>query len=308
MLEREVVVVNERAGKLANCVTELLTTDGIRNAVVWVTDGYAFDMPLSVRTPDNDGFGYDHYPYYAYFKDLTRLAVQQARYAKTVTGRSAGKQEEKVAKLNRTATSYSFRFAHDLIAGYAIDGTSQLTVSAVAKGLSSLEMANYAEIAVNMVEKGHLPRMLEAGKWMHACFALLQPRLAELSPEASGIAMIALPHFYTQLTNEADPGPVIVAAQAVGRGTDPAKFDIVGAKVKSVTITGCPSGTLDNERIRQNHSNILGAVPALVGGYGERVLAVGGLDMHDDVELISQVAAGEVGTQLQVTILNEFAR
>jgi hypothetical protein len=307
MSERDLSRVNETAGKLANGVVEMLHADGVKNALVWVTDGFAFDMPLSVRTPDNDGFGRDEYPYYSQIRDLRKAAILQARYAKASAGRSAHQQEGKLDQFERTATSYGVGYAFDTMAGFAIDPKTGLTVSAVAKGVDPLSMAKYSEAAIAMVDRGHMPKMLEAGKWMHACYELLQPRLAALSPESSGIAMIALPYYYSQLASEMHPGPVVVAAQTVGAGLDPAKFDIVAAKAKCVTITGKPSGMVGDE-LRQFHSNILGAVPARFNEYGGRVLAVGGLDMKDDVELIKEVASGDVGVQLGVTLLREFAR
>jgi hypothetical protein len=307
MSEKDLARVNETAGRLANGVVEMLHTDGVKNALVWVTEGYAFDLPLSVRTPDNDGFGHDNLPYYSQMKDMRKAAVLQARYAKASGGRSAHQQEGKLDQYERTATSYGVGYAFDTMAGFAVDPVTGLTVSAVAKGVDPLSMAKYSEAAIAMIGRDHLPKMLEAGKWMHACYELLQPRLEKLSPEASGIAMIALPYYHSQLTSEMDPGPVIVAAQTVGKGVDPAKFDIVAAKAKCVTITGKPSGTVGDE-LRQFHSNILGAVPARFNEYGGRVLAVGGLDAKDDVALIKEVVGSDLGTQLGVTLLKEFAR
>ena len=43
MSERDIARVNETSGKLANSVVEMLHSDGVSNAVVWVTEGGYFD-------------------------------------------------------------------------------------------------------------------------------------------------------------------------------------------------------------------------------------------------------------------------
>lgn len=306
MSERDLSNINGEAGRLANCVTQYLREDGIDNAVVWVTYDGHHDMPLSVRTPDNDGFGFSDYPYYSQFKVSTRQAELQARYGGGLSaGRSSEDQEDKLRKTDRFGTSYSPRLGVKDVAGYAIDKTNNLVVSAVAKDVTAMEMSTISERAVEKLraEPAHLPKMLEAAKWMHACYELLEARLPK---DASGIAMIALPYYYDQLEN-IDPMPVVVASQAVGKVVDVFKYDIVAAKVKAVAVTGKPSGKIEGP-LHDHYSNIQGGLPAYFGRYGDRVVALGGLLDTEDVALIHEIAQGEVGTQLQVSLLSEFAR
>jgi hypothetical protein len=306
MSERDLSRINGEAERLANCVTQYLKEDGIDNAVVWVTYDGHHDMPLAVRTPDNYGFGFTDYAYYFQFKAGTRQAELQARYGGGLSaGRSVEEQEDKLRKTDRKATSYSPRLSVGDVAGYAIDPTNNLVVSAVAKDVTAMEMAKISERAVAKLssEPTHLPKMLEASKWMHECYELLG---AKLPKGASGIAMIALPHYY-ELLERVDPMPVVVASQAVGKTVDVFKYDIVAAKVKAVVVSGLPSGRIEGP-LHDHYSNIQGGLPANFGRYGDRVVALGGLLDTEDVALIHEIAQGEVGTQLQVSLLSEFAR
>ncbi|EKD80128.1 MAG: hypothetical protein ACD_40C00197G0016 [uncultured bacterium] len=292
--------VNSRAGQLANGTVEALLSAGINKAVVWVADGFASRWPLAVRNTKNDGFWGDTFQDYRDFQHLTSEAKLQADYAMTAPGRSASKQLEKLGVTDRTAASYGIIFNRGVRPGYAVDTQSGLTVVAIADGVDPLKMAEISEKAIEDVENGRMPNMLEAGKWLHACFAMLEK---QLDPKFSGIAMIALPRSYSQLSYK---GPTVVGVQAVGNQIDPAKYSIVEAKVECVVATRKPSGTLSEKDGRDDHSNILGGVPAIFEKYGERVLGVGGLDMKDDVALISEVASQM--SNMGVTILDEFAK
>lgn len=288
MSERDLSKINGEAGRLANCVTQYLHEDGINDAVVWVTYDGHHDMPLAVRTTDNQGFGFTGYPYYSDHKVRTRQAELQARYGGGLTaGRSADQQESKLRNTDRHATSYSPRLSVKDVAGYAIDEKNNLVVSAVAYSVPAMEMAKISERAVKKLndEPSYLPRMLEAAKWMHACYELLEARLPK---DASGIAMIALPYYYDQLEN-IDPMPVVVASQAVGKVVDVFKYDIVAAKVKAVAVTGKPSGKIEGP-LHDHYSNIQGGLPANFGRYGDRVVALGGLLDTEDVALIHEIA------------------
>lgn len=301
--------VNERAGKLANGVAELLLVkENITNAVVWVVDGAASRWPLAVRNTQNDGFWGTGLDNYRQFQILAKQARLQADYALTAPGRTAQKQVQKLGETGRNASSYGFAFDQSLQPGYIVDERSRLTVIAVAPNIETSKLVGMAQEAVANVESGRMPNMLEAGKWLHACYALLQPRLKVISPEASGMAMIALPSFIRRFSDESDPGPVIVAAQSVGDGVDVAKFSIVGAKAMCVARTGKPSGTLSAGLEKDSNSNIMGGIPATFGRYGDRVVALGGLDMRDDVALLGEIARGEVGIALGMTLLSQFAR
>ena len=175
--------------------------------------------------------------------------------------------------------------------GYVVAEKSGLTVVAVAPNVETSKIRGMVGRAVENVESQvRLPRMLEAAKIMHACFKLLEPKLAAISfqdsPRPTGIAMLALPRFIESLASDYDPFPAIVAAQAVGRAVDPAKYRVVGAKALCVACTGGrASGTLEGE-LKKKYSNIQGGVPIRLNPYGERVMAVGGLKMEEDVELI----------------------
>ena len=309
MTPRNESEVNERAGRLANGVAELLTeSEGITNAVVWVVDGAASKWPLAVRNTQNDGFWGTGLDNYRQFQVLAKQARLQADYALTAPGRSAQKQAQKLVDTARNATSYSYDFSQSLQPGYVVDERSRLTVVAVAPQVETSRLVEMTQEAVADVEGGRMPNMMEAGKWLHACYALLQPRLKAISPEASAMAMIALPNFLSKFADAFDPGPVIVAAQSVGAGVDVAKFSIVGAKAMCVARTGKPSGTLRAGLEKDSNSNIMGGIPATFGRYGDRVVALGGLDMKDDVALLHELAASDVGTALGMTLLSEFAR
>lgn len=306
MSERDLPKINGEAGRLANCVTQYLREDGINDAVVWVTYDGHHDMPLAVRTPDNDGFGFTGYPYYSDHKVRTQQAELQARYGGGLAaGRSAGDQEDKLRKTDRKATSYSPRLSVKDVSGYAIDEKNNLVVSAVAYCVPATEMAKISERAVKKLndEPSYLPKMLEAAKWMHACYEQLGVRLPK---DASGIAMIALPYYFEQLEN-IDPMPAIVASQAVGSVVDVFKYDIVAAKVKAVAVTGKPSGKIKGP-LHDYHSNIQGGLPANFEAYGNRVVALGGLLDTEDVALIQEIAQSDIGTQLGISLLSEFSR
>jgi len=300
--------VNERARRLADGLADLLAVgEDITNAVIWVVDGTASKWPLAVRNTRNGGFWTIGKDAYRDFQLLAKEARSQADYALTAPGRTAQEQTQKLAQTGRNARSYGWEFNKDLKPGYVVDERSRLTVVAVAPQVETSRLVEMTQKAVADVEDGRIPDMMEAGKWLHACCALLQPRLKNISPEASGMAMLALPYFIRGFSDANDRGPVIVAAQSVGDGVDAAKYSIVGAKALCVAETGKPSGTLGSGLERDNNSNILGGLPARFGTYGDRVVALGGLDMKDDVALLHELAGSEVGIALGMTLLDKFA-
>lgn len=293
--------INERAGLLANGIVHLMNQDGIKNALVWVSHGYAFDMPLAVRTPDNDGFGFDHnYSNYHNYAGLTSEAINQARLSIISAGRSAKDQEERAKKNQRNMTSYSYRYNALFKTGYAIDEDTGLSVVATAVGEETPRLVSLAERAIRDYNFDKLPPLNEAGKWLHMCYSLLQPKLESIAPEATGIAMIALPQYIRLVEERINHSPTIIGVQTVGKSLDPSKYDIVAAKIKAVAATGDPSGKVKNRRVREDFSNILGAVSTWFIPYGVRVMGVGGLDMHDDVKIIEEVANSELGKELKV--------
>lgn len=302
MTTRVEAEVNDRAGRLSNGVAELLVASGIENAVVWVADPTSEKWPLAIRNTRNDGFWGVGPEAYHSFQLLARQARKQVDYARTAAGRSAAEQVAKLEKTKRSATSYGYDFNQRLDAGFVVDGRSQLTVVGVADKVETPRMVELVTRAVSDVENGRTPSMLEAGKWLHACYAMLESRLKS---DDSGISMIALPYIISRFTSEIDPGPVIVASQTVGKSVDTAKFSIVGAKVMATAQTGKPSGTLAGEDVYK-YSNIQGALPVKFGEYGYRIAAMGGLVDVDDVKSLKDVAEGDVGLAVSATILSEL--
>lgn len=304
MATRAEALVNDRAGRLANGAIELLTQNGVENAVVWVAHPASEKWPLAIRNNRNDGFWGVGLDAYLSFQLLAKNARRQVDYARTVAGRTAIEQAQKCKETNRGVTSYGYALRQNLEPGFVVDDSSQLTVVGVASGIDALKMVNIVTRAVADVEGGRKPKMTEAGKWLHACFSLLE---SKLESGMSGIAMLALPEFIHKFATDFDPGPVIVATQTVGESVDVPKFSIVGAKVMCTAVTGKPSGTLDGDDVYR-HSNIRGALPVRFGEYGYRVAAIGGLKDIDDVKTLRDVADGEVGRRLNMTILDEIPK
>ena len=308
MSERDIARVNQTAGRLSNGVAEVLVANGVTNAVVWVADGCVTHLPLATRNTMNNGFWEDGPVGYTMLKDLQRTARLQAEYAPTDPAMDAVEQAKKLARTDRTSTSYSPSFDDEMKPGYVLARQSGLTVTAAAPNVETERMLEMVARAVSDVEGGRKPNMLEAAKLMHACFELLEPELAKLNTEKpTGLAMLALPRYINALASDFDRFPAVVASQAVGRVVDPAKFNVVGAKALAVARTGRPSGMIEG-LAKPKNSNILGGLPVKFAAHGERAMAVGGLKMEEDGEIIRAVANSPLGQELGMVVLDQLTR
>ncbi|MFA5024969.1 MAG: hypothetical protein WC503_00480 [Candidatus Shapirobacteria bacterium] len=261
-----------RAAKLADKATEILSRNQVKNSLVRVTYGFAYDYPLAVRTSDNEGFGENTETYDESIQRLTNQAILQAKYSLVVGGRSASGQLQKLKNDERSSASYGIYFNATTIPGFAIDKISGLTVVTVSEDIKPLEGAEISQKAILSANK-KVRETLPAVEIVYSCLKKID---SELPNDRTGVVMLALP-------KSRNLQPTIICSQSAGRVENPSNYGVVEAKVKAVLSSGKISGPNQKYYV----SRILGAVPINVGGVGERILAAGGLpDGQQDLDAI----------------------
>lgn len=299
--------INQRAGEIADAVTNILKQDGIIKAAVVVTKKPDIDNPLAIRTPLNDGFGEDTIQFHKSQTSLLQIARLQAKYANRAGGRSSADQERKLNLTNRGVSSYGLDLPLDMEAGFAHDKKAGLTVIAsitMGNGNYSSYASHVSEIAIDLVEARKTVKPLEASKLVYAATNELL-RLG-LPKDRTGFCLLAHPKFFHDPALGVERDALVICSQATGSVSQPeSSYKIVSAKAGTVAITSYPSGP-DTHGFK-GVSQIQGGIP-ISTHFGEAVLAAGGLlEGKDDVAAI-QNTIDFLGEKMGIALLSKLTR
>lgn len=298
----ELHAVHRAAGNLADLAVSMLS--GVSEAAVMVAHGYAYDYPLAIRTPRNDGFGDQSLDYFLSQKILLRTARLQAKYALHAGGKDAGDQRQRLLDTYRDSPSYGCEFPPHFVPSYAVDRHTGLALVVASGGMTARESTAVAERAVHDAQADKTPeKVLPAAELLYAVMANL---VLQLPAGRVGVAMLASPQIDFDLL-QVDPFPLVLASQTAGDNLSPANFDLVAAKARSVALTGFASGP-SSSNIDELGSEIPGAIPVRVPDLGDRILAAGGLpDGLSDVEVLKQTLISGL-PHLGITLLRHLTR
>lgn len=270
---------------LVNSVASLARSRGIESGVVVVTNQHNSDMPVSIRSIGNQGWG-DLVSEQEYLQQM-QIASTSARYA-LAGRRTASKQRVHEKKQGRTPASYVPGLADDYKGRSVWMPDEQITVTVVSPRLNEMESEEMVLAAVT--EKGeviHHPHELSPGDLAISRLALeLDDRCAKQG-RTSGLVAIGLATLF-------EPRLSIVSLQAVGLFVE-GLVDVVAAKGLAVAKTGGLLSGPDNHDLALSISRIKGGVLVEIGDGDaphKRIVAVGGLKTgEDDIQVILDIAA-----------------
>lgn len=297
--------INQRAGRLADTVVNMLTSDGMFKAAVVVAQTSRPEVPLSIRTANNKGFGYEDASFHDTQSALLRQASLQLKYASRTSGRSRLEQLDKMVKTERNASSWGLDLPPDLNPEFAHDKEAGLTVVASLAGGHEEYSARISERAVRVIETdtNMFASAPEASELIYACGETLMK--LGLPENRTGFVVLAHPIFKYDPNKDLERGPLVLCSQSFGSAVDELTgFPIVKAKAGTVAITGRPSGS-KNTGFYKAISNIKGGLP-ISTFYGDRALAAGGLSKEDDDVAAVMSAVDYLHEKLGVSLISGF--
>lgn len=247
---------------------------GVDDAMVTVTFESETRCPLARRSQVNDGFGWGDPSSFELQRELQWQAFLQAEYQRQTSGRGAVDQEVKLKKDDRTAASYDFILDDEVEARYVYDEKAHLTMVISSLQLRAIDAIEVARMAIDECNSGEEPgRIRLAAEVVNACLNETEGRLPE---GRVAVAMIGSASHFPNKENRFNSGPIVICSQARGAVVEPRNYIIVASKAMAVAKSGRPSSAADY--VLYSHiSRIPGGVAVEVDGYGQRVLALGGL-------------------------------
>jgi len=296
--------LNLRSAHLADTVIEILR-DGDhprRRGVVYVCYKYDVEEPLATRSVSSRGLGAPTDTFYHYQKDRLAQAKLQATFAKRTT-LSIEQQAGRMHQTSRSSPSYGVEFPFSFRPSYAHDTAANLTVVTLVDDLSEFGNASVSEKAIEAVNDGYVPRTLQpAVELVGSC---LDELVKTLPRGRSAVCILGHQRYVHNHCNDNYNEPVVICSQARG-DFDPGNYGIVAAKARTVAITRRPSNA-ESAGFYARSSQIEGAIPVMVDGIGEYVLAAGGLpEGSADVAAIDK-ALSTLPPSLVVVALKELS-